>query len=144
MDLPLDGTWGGIRLHVVDLQMEWSRLLVVLGALSGVMSSLPTAEAGIVALTIFAHRTGHDILDLSGSPFDILLPVGFILNLNLLPSTSLLHWLHILLRLEFALVVVNNWLVVVEELVFPFCDEGLVHQSQKSGKSNMLRVHLRC
>ena len=68
---------------------------------------------------------------MSGSLVDILLPVGFVLNLSLLPCTSLLHRLHILLQLEFALVVVNSWLVVVEELVFPICDEGLVHQSQE-------------
>ena len=65
---------------------------------------------------------------LSGSLVDILLPVGFVLHLSLLPSTSLLHWSHILLWLEFALVVINGWLVVVHELMFPLGDEGLVHQ----------------
>ena len=119
---------------MVDLWTKCSCRLAVLGALSGVMSDLPTVEARIVALTIFAHRTGHDILDLSGSLVDILLPVGFVLHLSLLPSTSLLHGLHILLRLEFALVVINNWLVVMQELVFPFCDEGLIHQSQEDQK----------
>ena len=54
-----------------------------------------------VALTIFAHQAGHDILDLGGGPVDIFLPVGFVLNLSLLPSTSLF-------RLEFALVVINS------------------------------------
>ena len=82
-------------------------------------------------MTIFTHWAGHDVLDLRGSLVDILLPVGFALHLSLLPSTSLLHWLHILLWLEFALVVINSWLVVVQKLVFPFCDEGLVHQSQE-------------
>ena len=33
--------------------------------------------------------------------------------------------------LEFALVVISSWLVVVQELVFPLGDEGLVHQSQE-------------
>ena len=93
------------------------------------MSVLPTTEARIIALTLLMHWVGHDILDLSGSLVDILLPVGFVLHLSLLPSTRLLHWLHILLRLEFALVVVNSWLMVVQELVFPFCDEGFVYQS---------------
>ena len=85
----------------------------VLGTLSGVMSGLSTTETCVVALTVFTHRIGYNILDLSSGLVDILLPVGFILNLSLLPSTSLLHWLHILLRLEFALVVINSWLVVV-------------------------------
>ena len=85
----------------------------VIGTLSGVMSGLSIVEAGIVALTIFTYWAGHDILDLSGGLVDILLPVGFVLNLSLLPSTSLLHWLQILFRLEFALVVINSWLVVV-------------------------------
>ena len=67
----------------------------------------------MVALTIFMHWAGHNILDLSGGHVDILLPVGFVLNLSLLPSTSLLHWLYILLRLKFVLVVINSWLVVV-------------------------------
>ena len=106
MDLPLDGTRARIWLQIVDLRTEWSCWLAVLGALSGVMSSLPTTETGIVALTIFMHWAGHDILDLSGGLVDILLPVGFVLNLSLLPRTSLLHGLHILLRLKFALMVI--------------------------------------
>ena len=85
----------------------------------------------IVALTIVVHWAGHDILDLCSSLVDILLPIGVVLHLSLLPSTILLHWLHILLWLEFALVVISSWLVVVQELVFPFGDEGLVHQSQE-------------
>ena len=97
MNFPLDHIWGGIRLHVVDLWLKWSYMLVVLGTLSGVVSSLTTAETGIVALTIFAHRAGDDILDLSGGLVDILLPIGFVLHLSLLPSTSLLHWFLILL-----------------------------------------------
>ena len=129
MDLPLDGTWGGIRLHVVDLRMEWSCLFVVLGALSGVMSCLPTAETRIVALTIFAHRAGHDILDLGSGLVNILLPIGSVLNLSLLPSTSLLHWLTILLRLKLAVVIIIGSLVVMYKLVPPFSNEGLVYQS---------------
>ena len=81
--------------------------------MSGVVYGLTTAEARIVVLTIVAHWAGHDILDLCSSLVDILLPNWFVLNLSLLPSTSLLHWLHILLWLKFALVVVNSWLVVV-------------------------------
>ena len=45
MNLPLDYIGGGIRLHVVDLWMKWSYVLVVLGTLSGVVSGLTTAEA---------------------------------------------------------------------------------------------------
>ena len=131
MNLPLNHIRGRIRLHVVDLRLEWSYLLAILGTLPGVVSGLTTAETCIVALTVFTHRAGHDILDLCSSLVDVLLPIGFVLQLSLLPSTSLLHWLHILLRLEFALVVVNGWLVVMQELVFPLGDEGLLHQSQE-------------
>ena len=131
MNLPLDYIGGGILLDVVNLRPKWSDVLGVLGTLSGVVSGLTTTEARIVALAIVAHRAGHDILDLCSSLVDILLPIGFVLHLSLLPSTSLLHWLHILLWLEFALVVINGWLVVVQELVFPLGDEGLLHQSQE-------------
>ena len=96
MYLPLDGTCGGIRLHVVGLRMEWSCLFVVLGALSGVMSCLSTAETGIVALTIFTHRAHHDILDLGGGLVSILLTIGLLCYLSWLPGMSLLHWLHFL------------------------------------------------
>ena len=137
MNLPLDHIWDGIRLHLVDLWMKWSYVLVVLGTLSGVVSSLTTAETGIVALTVFTHRAGHDVLDLSRSLVDILLPVGFVLHLSLLPSTSLLHGLHILLRLEFALVVIMS-------LCSLSAMRALFTRVRKSGKSNMLRVHLRC
>ena len=113
MNLPLDYIGGGILLHVVDLRLKWSDVLGVLGTLSGVVSGLTTAEARIVALAIVMHWAGHDILDLCSSLVDILLPIGFVLHLSLLPSTSLLHWLHILLWLEFALVVISSRLVVV-------------------------------
>ena len=106
MNFPLDYIGGGILLHVVNLRLKWSDVLGVLGTLSGIVSGLTTAEARIVALTIVAHRAGHDILDLSSGLVDILLPIGFVLNLSLLPHTCLLHWLHILLRLEFALVII--------------------------------------
>ena len=131
MDLPLDGTWGGIWLHVVDLRLEGSNVLAVLGTLPGIVSGLTTAETCIVALIVFTHRAGHNILDLSSSLVNILLSIWFVLHLSLLPSTSLLHWLHILLRLEFALLVSISGLVVMQELVFPFGDEGLVHQSRE-------------
>ena len=129
---------------MVDLWTVGGYWFVVLGILSGVMSSLSTAQAGVLALTIFTHQTGYNILDLSSGLVDILLPVGFVLHLSLLPCPSLLHWLHILLRLEFVLVIIICGPVVVHELVFPFCDEGLVHQSLEVRKSNILRVHLRC
>ena len=64
MNLPLDHIWGELRLHVVDLRLKWSALLGVLGTLSGIVSGLATAEARIVAVTIVAHRAGHDILEL--------------------------------------------------------------------------------
>jgi hypothetical protein len=37
--------------------------------------------------------------------------------------------LSILLRLEFALVIIISGLIVVHELVFSFCNEGFVYQS---------------
>ena len=113
---------------MVDLWPEWSGWLAVLGALSGIMSGLPTIKAGIVALTFFMHRVGHDVLDLSSGLVNILLPIGFVLNLSLLPSTRLLHGLSILLRLEFALVVIISRHVVLHELVFPFRGESFVDQ----------------
>ena len=119
MNLPLDYIGLEILLHVVNLRLKWSDVLGVLGTLSGIVSGLTTAEARIVVLTIVVHRAGHDILDLCSSLVDVLLPIGFVLHLGLLPCTSLLHWLHILLGLEFVLVVVSIWLVVVQELAFP-------------------------
>ena len=99
------------------LRPEWSGWLAVLGALSGIMSSLPTIKAGIVALTFFAYRAGHDILDLGSGFVNILLPIGFVLNLSLLPGMSLLHWLSILLGLKFALMIIISGLIVVHELI---------------------------
>ena len=112
---------------MIDLWPEWGIWLAVLGALSGIMSGLPTIKAGIVALTFFMHRVGHDVLDLSSGLVNILLPIWFVLDLSLLPSTSILHWLSILLRLEFVLVIIISGHVVVHELVFPFCNEGFVY-----------------
>ena len=126
MNFPLDGPLDRVGLQMIDLWPEWGYWLAVLGALSGIMSGLPTIEAGIVALTFFAHRAGHDVLDLSSSLVNILLPIWFVLNLSLLPSTSLLHWLSVLLRLKFALVIIISGPILVHELVFPFCDEGFV------------------
>ena len=93
------------------------------------MSGLPTIKTRIVALAFFAYRDGHDILDLSSGLVHVLLPIGLVLNLSLLPGMSLLHWLSILLRLEFALVIIISGPVVVHELVFSFCDEGFVYHN---------------
>ena len=48
MDLPLDGTRARIWLQIVDLRTEWSCWLAVLGALSGIMSGLPTIKAELL------------------------------------------------------------------------------------------------
>ena len=99
MNFPLDGPLDRVGLQMIDLWPEWGYWLAVLGALSGIMSGLPTIEAGVVALTFFAHWAGHDILDLSSGLVHVLLPIGLVLNLSLLPGTSLLYWLSIILRL---------------------------------------------
>ena len=80
-------------------------------------------------LAFFPHRVGYDILDLGSGFVNILLPIGLVLYLSVLPSTSLLHWLTILLRLKLALVIIIGRLVVMYKLVLPFSNEGLVYQS---------------
>ena len=92
------------------------------------MSSLSTIKAGVVALTLFVHWTGHDIFDLGSGLVHILLPIWFVLHLSLLPGTGLLLGLSVLLRLEFTLVVIISRPVVLHELMFPFCDESFVGQ----------------
>ena len=72
------------------------------------MSVLPTNEARIIALMLLMHWVGHDILDLSGGFVNILLPIWLVFHLSLLPGTSLLHWLPILLWLKLALVAIVN------------------------------------
>ena len=93
------------------------------------MSGLPTTEARIVALALLVHWVGHDILDLSGGLVNILLPIGLVFHLSLLPGTSLLHWLPFLPWLKLALVIVIGRPIVRYELVLPFSNESLVHQS---------------
>ena len=93
------------------------------------MSVLPTTEVRIVALALLVHWVGHDILDLSGGLVNILLPIGLVFHLSLLPGTSLLHWLPILLCLKLMLVVVVNRPIISYTLVLPFSNESLVHQS---------------
>ena len=91
------------------------------------MSVLPTTEARIVALALLVHWVGHDILDLSGGLVNILLPIGLVFHLRLLPGSSLLHWLPILLWLKISLVVVVNRPIICYKLVLPFSNESLVH-----------------
>ena len=91
------------------------------------MSVLSTIKAR-VALTLFAHWTGHDIFDLGSGLVHILLPIWFGIHLSLPPSKGLLHGLSVLLRLEFTLVVIICGSVVMHRLVLPFCDECLVYQ----------------
>ena len=129
MNLPFYGLLDRVQPHMVDLWPEWSICLAVLGTLFGIMSGLPTTKTGIVALTFFSHRLGYDILDLGSGLVNILLPIGLVLYLSVQPSTSLLHWLTIPLRLKLALVIVIGRLVVMCKLVLPFSNEGLVYQS---------------
>ena len=93
------------------------------------MSGLSTTETRIVALALFSHRVGHDVLDLCGGFVNILLQIGLVLQLSMLPGTSLLHWLHFLPWLELALVIVVCRLIVMYDLVLPFSNESLVYQS---------------
>ena len=129
MNLPLEGPLDRVRRHMVDLRPEWSIRRAVLGTLPCIMSGLSPIETRIVALAFFAHLAGHDILDLSSGLVNILLPVGFVLHLSLLPSTCLLHWLTLLLRLKLMFVIIISRLIVMHKLVLPFSNEGLVYQS---------------
>ena len=79
---------------------------MVLGALFGIMSGLPANETRIIALALLMCWTGYNILDLSGGPINILLPIWPVFHLSWLPGTSFLHRLSILLWLKLALVVV--------------------------------------
>ena len=76
------------------------------------MSGLPTTEASIDALALLVHWARHDILDLRGGLVNILLPVGLVFHPGLLPGTSLLYGLSILLWLKLALVIVIDRPVV--------------------------------
>ena len=76
------------------------------------MSGLTTTEASIDALTLLVHWVGHDILDLGGGLVNVLLPIGLVFHPSLLPGTSLLHGLSILLWLKLALVIVIDRPVV--------------------------------
>ena len=113
---------------MINLWPEWGGWLAVLGALSGIMSGLTTIKTGIVALAFFSHRVGHDILDLCSGFVNILLQIGLVLHLSMLPGTSLLHWLPFLPWLELALVIISRR-IVRYELLLPFSNESLVHQS---------------
>ena len=76
------------------------------------MSVLPTTETRIIALTLLMHWVGHDILDLSGGLVNILLPIRLVCHRSWLPGTNLLHWLHFLLGLKLALVIVMGRLII--------------------------------
>lgn len=79
-------------------------------------------------LTIFAHRAGKNILDLGRGLVNILLPTGLlVLNLSLLPSTGLLHWLSILRGLKLAFMIIIGGLIVMNKLVLPLCNQGFVY-----------------
>ena len=109
------------------------------------MSGLPTTETGIVASAFFLHWVGYDILDLGSGFVNILLPIGLVLYLSVLPSTSLLHWLTILPSLELALVIIIGRLVAMYKLVLSLSAmRALFIRVWKSRKSNILSVHRRC
>ena len=76
------------------------------------------------------HALGWSrLLDLSGGLVNILLPIWLVFHLSLLPGTSLLHGLPILLWLKLALVVVVSRPVVRHKLVLPFDNESFVYES---------------
>ena len=99
-------TWTGFQ--IMDLRLELSIGPAVLGTLFGIMSGLSATITGIVAQAILHNWVEHVILDLGGGLVNILLPIGLVFHLSLLPGTSLLHRLPILLWLKLALVVVNR------------------------------------
>ena len=76
------------------------------------MSGFPTTEASIDALALLVHWVGHDILYLGGGLVNIMLPIGLVFHLCLLPGTSLLHGLPILLWLKLARVIIIDRHVV--------------------------------
>ena len=98
------------------------------------MSGQATTKAGVVALTLFMHWDGHNILDLSSGLVQLLLPIWFIFHLSLLPGLGLLNRLPVLLWLKFALVVIICGAVVLHRLVLSFCNESLVHKRLKIWK----------
>ena len=102
------------------------------------MSGLPTTEASIDALALLVHWVGHDILDLGGGLVNILLPIGLVFHLSLLLGTSLLHWLYFLPWLKLVLVIIVGGLITRYKFVVS------LSRVWKSGKSNILRVHLSC
>ena len=99
-------------LHIMDLWLECSIGPVVLGTLFGIMSGLSTTVTRIVAQAILQNWVEHVILDLGGGLVNILLPIGLVCYLSRLPGTSLLHWLHFLLGLKLALVIVMGRLII--------------------------------
>src|SRR3990170_542436 len=120
MHLALDKLLLDEGFHVIDLRLEGCIWLAVLGTLPRIVSGLSTREACIAMLTILPYKVGHNILDLVVGLVGILLPCWLELKLRLLPSTSLLHRLSILLGLELAFAIIISWLIVVNKLVFPF------------------------
>ena len=133
MYLALDQLLLGVGFHVVDLRLEGCIRLAVFGTLFCIVSDLPTRETCVAALIVFPDRIGHNVLDLFVGLVGILLPGWFKLKPRLLPGTSLLNWLSILLGLKHAFMIIINWLIIVNQLVFPFCYKGLVYQSLKVG-----------
>ena len=79
---------------------------MVLGALFGIMSGLPANETRIIALALLMCWTSYNILDLSGGLVNILLPIWHVFHMSLLPGTSLLHRLSVLLWVKLVLVVI--------------------------------------
>ena len=95
---------------MVDLRLEGCIRLVVFGTLFCIVFGLLTRETCVGAIIVFPDRIGHNVLDLV---VGILLPGWFKLKLRLLPGTSLLNWLSILLRFELAFLIIIHWLTVV-------------------------------
>ena len=92
--------------QIMDLRLERSIGPGVLGTLFGIMSGLSATITRIVAQAILHNRVEHVILHLGGGLVNILLPTGLVCQRSWLPGTNLLHWLHFLLGIKFAFVII--------------------------------------
>ena len=103
-------TWSGFQ--IMDLRLERSIGLIVRGTLLGIMSGLSATITGIVAQAILHNWVEHIILHLGGGLVNILLPTRLACHWSWLRGTNLLHWLHFLLGLKLAFVIVMGRLTI--------------------------------
>ena len=134
MNLPLNIPPFGELPHIIDLRLQVGLCLAILGTLPSVIPSLSTCETGIVTPTVFLVWLGDHRLDLTFILDVPLLPGWLELKLGLLPSTNLLKNLPFLLGFKLAFAVFIGSLMIINQFVFPFSNECLVHQSLEVGE----------